>query len=679
MNRLLKLGAALCALIASTAIAATIPSTIQKPEDGLPLINRASLDQIAGVPLQLTRAEFHTEVTGSVSGTVLTVTSVASGVLSAGQTIYSSSGAAATIASLGTGTGGAGTYNLSTTLTGTTFTAGLLSKERSRIASNSVGVLKAGDRLRVLGEVGERSFTLGTGGSDSANAAASHFRVSSLPGGGSVTVANDANSVGTTTGAPASATGINGDVLVDRAANVYYVKAAGAWAAPQTLMSAGPTPFARTLSKLRTAAQMAAVRNAEEGPLWPGSVTIAVGSAATSALSNLYTMSDSYTPASPSTSYFEVRGAYAYFQSAGNVARYFTMDVGTGGNIGAYFSGDSTRAGWDTRASVTSIRTSADVVEFQMVKVAAGRYPRLLVNDQYYSLTPVDVSAATGSIAYVKLTFPSRELRKISWEFYSNTAGLYRVGMSPLDNLSLPASQEIVSIAYLGDSFSVAQNANINTAWGYVLGRLIGANDVWNYGIGGTGYRAGGTNNILAQIARWPKTDLDAIFFAAGYNDSGQATLAADATAAWTAARLRCPRALIVVLGPWVGKTGPSAQKLADEDVIKAAFDAWNDPLKMYIPVARALPPFQNGTGSIANPTGSGNSDLTTSNDDLHPSDYGQRVLAFRTADAYRLALSSSSLTAAVSLNGVNPPLARLGDVLMPRIAANKALFIKAA
>ena len=398
----------------------------------------------------------------------------------------------------------------------------------------------------------------------------------------------------------------------------------------------------RVLQKLRSAASIAALSNAEISPLWPGTVTIAIGNAATAGLSNLYTFSDTYNPGSPSTSYYDVRGAYCYFQSAGNVSRHLTMDVGTSGNLGGYWSGDATKAGWDARNSTVSVLTSADVIEFQMVKVAAGRSPRLLINDQYYSLSVVDLSTATGSIAYVKLTFPSRELRKITWEIYSNTAGLYRTGVSPLDNLSLPNSNDIVRAGFTGDSFGVAQNANINVAWGIVFARLVGITDMWNYAIGGTGYRAGApTNAITQQIARWPNVDLDAIFFAAGYNDSGQATLAADATSAWVAARARSPRALIVVLGPWVGKTGPSAQKITDEDVIKGAFDAWSDPFKMFIPVARALPPYQNGTGSVANPTGSGNSDLTTSNDDLHPTDYGQRVNAFRAAQDYRRFLSA--------------------------------------
>lgn len=51
--------------------------------------------------------------TGSISGTVMTVDSVQSGALMVGQTIAGTGVTAATIPSLGTGTGGAGTYNVS--------------------------------------------------------------------------------------------------------------------------------------------------------------------------------------------------------------------------------------------------------------------------------------------------------------------------------------------------------------------------------------------------------------------------------------------------------------------------------------------------------------------------------------------------------------------------------------
>ena len=55
--------------------------------------------------------------TGTVSGTVLTVSAVTSGTIAVGQIMYNGGTTVAIIISLGTGTGGTGTYNLSTSAT----------------------------------------------------------------------------------------------------------------------------------------------------------------------------------------------------------------------------------------------------------------------------------------------------------------------------------------------------------------------------------------------------------------------------------------------------------------------------------------------------------------------------------------------------------------------------------
>jgi hypothetical protein len=143
----------------------TIASSLAKGDDGLPLINRSSLAQISGVTKQLTRAEFNAAVTA----------------------------------------------------------------ERARIAANSVGLYQNGERLDIIGEAGSRIWTLTTGGTDAANAAASHANVVSLGLGKTVTLAADSNVALSAAGQPASGTGTNGDISVDFAAQLYYTKAAGAW------------------------------------------------------------------------------------------------------------------------------------------------------------------------------------------------------------------------------------------------------------------------------------------------------------------------------------------------------------------------------------------------------------------------------------------------------------------
>jgi hypothetical protein len=85
-------------------------------------------------------------VTGSIAGTVLTVTAVISGTLAVGQTI-SGSGVASgtTIVSLGTGTGGVGTYNISTSqsVSSTTLSAVTVSQPEIMYYTKGTEIIRA--------------------------------------------------------------------------------------------------------------------------------------------------------------------------------------------------------------------------------------------------------------------------------------------------------------------------------------------------------------------------------------------------------------------------------------------------------------------------------------------------------------------------------------------------------
>jgi hypothetical protein len=95
--------------------------------------------------------------TGWIAGTVLTVTAVASGTIAVGQTItgfdsIAAIGVGTTILSEGTGTGGTGTYNLSTpqTIAGATFT-GTRSVANQITATAVTGVIGIGDVIAGTG------------------------------------------------------------------------------------------------------------------------------------------------------------------------------------------------------------------------------------------------------------------------------------------------------------------------------------------------------------------------------------------------------------------------------------------------------------------------------------------------------------------------------------------------
>lgn len=90
--------------------------------------------------------------------------------------------------------------------------------EQDNISATSP-LLAEGQPMSVSGEVGVRLWTASPG----------HARKVRVRDGLIITLAGDANKVLTTSGAPSSGTGANGDIAVDYAGNKVYTKSAGAW------------------------------------------------------------------------------------------------------------------------------------------------------------------------------------------------------------------------------------------------------------------------------------------------------------------------------------------------------------------------------------------------------------------------------------------------------------------
>ncbi|UAK25659.1 hypothetical protein [Sphingomonas nostoxanthinifaciens] len=132
-----------------------------------------------------------------------------------------------------------------------------------------------------------------------------------------------------------------------------------------------------------------------------------------------------------------------------------------------------------------------------------------------------------------------------------------------------------------------------------------------------------------------------------GYNDAGSsAPTAAAALTCWQTVRAAYPKALIVVCGPWMSP-GQLATTLANrENVIKASFDSWTDPLSMFIRINTDPSPWVVGTGNVGNLKGDGNADWDIQSDGVHPSKTagngnGQWMLARRFTQSFRTGLSA--------------------------------------
>ena len=426
----------------------------------------------------------------------------------------------------------------------------------------------------------------------------------------------------------------------------------------------GGATFARTLAshklarleRLRLAAALADRANAEDLPVLATPPAYSQATGATGSLSRVYTLASH--PA-----VFQVSGGIPVENTTRAGFWLFPVTkVGNGivasGNLSTW-TGD--REDFQNAWSLTFL-TDADMVEFKLAKnTTAGRNYRFIIDGQYLDKTGTDLQPLGGTTVFVKLDFsalaPARRMRTITIEGAgSNQHSFASVAVGPTSSIAHPGTNRTHLLALFGgDSFTEGENASpaVNkwVAWPYRACKRLGIPQLYDLAIGTTGYVNTGSGNrrkLVDQIAHdWGRAafaNADLIVLANGYNDKASAainpailaTIRTEARSSWAAVRLQFPDALVVILGVFGGKSGPNADTVAAENGLKAEFDSWADDFALWLPVSTDPAPWQFGTGNVAAPTGDGNSDVTTSNDNVHPSDYGHDVIAHRFTAALR-------------------------------------------
>lgn len=313
------------------------------------------------------------------------------------------------------------------------------------------------------------------------------------------------------------------------------------------------------------------------------------------------------------------------------------------------------------------VATNTRYVEIEHQPSNAVTPYRYIVDKAYVARDGQQVTATSNQ--FVTLDFGSVGDHTIIVE----AQGGHLIGSISVDaggTISAPVDDKPKAVG-MGDSFWEALNVG---AYGGTTKywQSDGLGDVWakrsgllmrNAAIGGTGYwnesggrrpadgyggaQAGATrSDIVTQMEYWISDDTyDLVAFAGAFNDSGQTTdanIRILARLAWEKARLRQPNALIVVFGVWGGRTlvNDSSVRIVTEAAIKAEFDAWPDPFKLFIPVSpNFATAWLNGTGYEGATNGTGNSDTYISTDATHPNRTGHLYLGQKMDEAYRAAL----------------------------------------
>jgi lysophospholipase L1-like esterase len=310
-------------------------------------------------------------------------------------------------------------------------------------------------------------------------------------------------------------------------------------------------------------------------------------------------------------------------------------------------------------------------LELCLYQQVGFRY-RLLIDGQPHSATAETITGTNGHLFLVKVTFASRATRKIELQGYTTYFGGVRIG--PNDSLWTPNTYIGPRVLLLGDSFVEGTGTTINLmGLGNQAARLLGWRDAWNSGVGGTGYTTdAGTpgkttfrGRVQADvIARNP----DIVIVAGGLNDHSVGATGAqvqtEAGLLFDAILAGLPQVTLIATGPWNNSGNvPTARFVDIRDGIHNALVASgghcfidnvggpepeNANVNLYVNQG-----WITGTGHVGATTGSGNADLYTGPDGVHPTQAGHDYFGHRLASDIASWIRAGAPTGAKVLHGV--------------------------
>ncbi|WP_390479591.1 SGNH/GDSL hydrolase family protein [Frankia casuarinae] len=204
-----------------------------------------------------------------------------------------------------------------------------------------------------------------------------------------------------------------------------------------------------------------------------------------------------------------------------------------------------------------------------------------------------------------------------------------------------PAEQRGPTAFFMGDSLfggSGMSTSSIAQIPEYI-GSLFGWDNVWNLGIGGTGYVAKNApssfdNSSLPQVqylapsASAPTTTTpgsamptpEIVVMAYGHNDTMNSTTYTAATNTFTAARSQWPNAFIIAMGPLGNGFNGTSYNAGETSIFSAVSSLVDGTLSMWQGTGR---PWMYGSGKVGSTTGTSNGDIYVGTDGVHWTDAG--------------------------------------------------------
>lgn len=274
------------------------------------------------------------------------------------------------------------------------------------------------------------------------------------------------------------------------------------------------------------------------------------------------------------------------------------------------------------------------------------------VNGQYVSMTPYSGENIGQSVAYTPIDFTSavtpRQFRRYDIEGESGSPEIYGISIGPTDTLYAPAPGPRVVV--VGDSYTGETGANYpGGGWANIMGQRCGwdiSRDISSPG--GTGYTAVGQSaTFINRISNVAVQKPRLIIVAGGINDADAPSFQTAVLTYLQTLRSLNPVIPVVVLGSWIGGNGQITAVKDKENMIKAAFNQWADPLSAFVPISLTSLPLFFGTGRSGAQNGSGNADYyiggTNGTDTIHMTQAGHNFVGQWAANRVVAALTQIS------------------------------------
>ncbi|WP_029555115.1 GDSL-type esterase/lipase family protein [Xanthobacter sp. 91] len=319
-----------------------------------------------------------------------------------------------------------------------------------------------------------------------------------------------------------------------------------------------------------------------------------------------------------------VRGAYLtqhVGSGTGIVLNTFDSKSGTTvyGGSGIAFMSDATGISFQVPASVQGIRVYVD-----------GR-----------PVTMSNIGPNQGGWYYHTIAFGKRKERLWEVFFGKDTAAIYNVAI-PSNAQIWPAPSVVPLVgAFIGDSYLQGSGygpfLDGNTLSGHV-GRLIGIDNMWRFGTGGTGLLNPGSGPFYTYRERLPQVlaqSPNVILVQGSTNDASytQAQVNTEALALLDAIRA-ATTAPVFWFGPAPLSGGYSSIQIVDTAIAMAIAARPNSNI-FYKSLVTSVPPVFIGSHNNTNFSAFSTIGEYIGGDNVHPVDKGTMYLARRMASAY--------------------------------------------